>query len=446
MPRPGTTAEALLFAAIAAAAPLAWFLLGGNFILWIASAILLCVALHFRGRAASVRRWLQGEPPEGARRTASPPDAPGLMGELSRRLHRERIRARATEREARARAEEYERSAQALPDGIVILDADMYIRWSNRAAQRLLGLRDPEDRGLHIDNLVRHPDFARYRREPGRHAPEASIEIPAPALPDHILMVSLVPFSDGQHLLLCRDVTERARTEAMRRDFVNNISHELRTPITVLCGYLEMVQEAREEVPERWRQPMDAMHEQAERLRQLVEDLLLLSRIEARGLAGQPTTTKHTRIDMVTLIEQLQEEARVLSGKRAHRIEATVPPNATLLGNEPELRAAFSNLVRNAVQYTPPGGRIHIEWRVDEAGDAWFIVTDEGDGIEPEHISRLTERFYRVDEGRSREEGGTGLGLAIVKHALTNYGADLEIHSEPGTGSRFACHFPAPNP
>ena len=322
---------------------------------------------------------------------------------------------------------------QALPDGVVILNANLHIRWSNAAAQRLIGLRDPEDRGQHIDNLVRHPEFMDYQQ--GKDL-DRFLEIPSPTAPGNIVMVGLVPFSAGEFLLVCRDVTERVRIHRVRRDFLSNVSHELRTPITVLGGYLEMLDDATGEQPDRWKRAVEAMHDQATRMRLLVEDLLLLSRMES---LGQPDTREE--IDIDRLVGQVREEAEALSGEGRHRFELAVAPGTRISESRSEFRAIFSNLVRNAVQYTPDGGLVRIEWQLDDEA-AWFVVTDEGEGVEPEHHSRLTERFYRVDKGRSREMGGTGLGLAIVKHALAHYDGELEIESEPGRGSRFACRFP----
>ena len=420
-------AELRIVGGLFAAAAAAGYFTGGV-LWWLAGAGVLYAALNARNAARQLRWFDDG-------RGGPPPDAFGLWAEVLRRLYQERREAREAAREAAAHVEQYERSVQALPDGVVILDADLHIRWSNAAAQRLIGLQDPEDRGQHIDNLLRHPEFMDYQR---RGELDRFVQIPAPSAPDNVVMVGLVPFSAGQLLLVCRDVTERVRIDRVRRDFLSNVSHELRTPITVLGGYLEMLRDAAaaDELPGRWRRPVDAMHDQTIRMRRLVEDLLLLSRMES---LGHPDAREEIDIDL--LAAQVREESRVLSGERDHRIELEVQPGTRVSGSVSEFRAMFSNLVRNAVQYTPAGGLIRIEWRVDDDA-AWFVVTDEGEGIESEHWSRLTERFYRVDKGRSGEAGGTGLGLAIVKHALMHYDGDLEVESEPGRGSRFACRFP----
>ena len=420
-------AELWIVGGLVAAAAAAGYLTGGV-LWWMAGAGALYAVLNVRNAARQLE-WLNRGSDD------SPPDAFGLWAEVSHRLYHERREAREAAREAEAEVREYERSVQALPDGVVVLDAEMHIRWSNTAAQRLLGLQDPEDRGQHIDNLLRHPEFTDYWRG-GKL--DRFIQIPAPTVPENVVMVGLVPFSAEQFLLVCRDVTERVRIDRVRRDFLTNVSHELRTPLTVLGGYLEMLKDAEDEgeLPSRWKQPVDAMHDQATRMQHLVEDLLLLSRMES---LGHPDA--HEEIDIDRLAARVREEAVALSGVLRHRIELDVQPGTKVSGSVSEFRTMFSNLVRNAVQYTPPGGLIRIEWRVDDDA-AWFVVTDEGEGIETEHWSRLTERFYRVDKGRSSEAGGTGLGLAIVKHALVHYDGELDIESEPGRGSRFACRFP----
>ena len=420
-------AELWIIAGLFAAAAAAGYYTGG-LLWWLAGAGALYAALNVRNAARQLK-WL------GSGLDGPPPDAFGLWAEVSHRLYQERREAREAAREAAERVEQHERSMQALPDGIVLLDANQQIRWSNTAAQRLMGLQEPDDRGQHIDNLLRHPDFTEYRR---RGDLEQFIQIPSPTMPNNVIMVGMVPFSAGEFLIVCRDVTERVRIDRVRRDFLSNVSHELRTPITVLGGYLEMLQDAaaENELPGRWKRPVDAMNDQATRMRHLVEDLLLLSRMES---LGHPDSREEIDIDL--LAAQIEEEAHALSGMLGHRIELAVQPGTRVSGSVSEFRAMFSNLVRNAIQYTPAGGLVRIEWRVDEDA-AWFVVADEGEGIETEHLSRLTERFYRVDTGRSREAGGTGLGLAIVKHALVHYDGELEIESEPGRGSRFACRFP----
>jgi two-component system phosphate regulon sensor histidine kinase PhoR len=240
---------------------------------------------------------------------------------------------------------------------------------------------------------------------------------------------------DSQRLLLSRDITQGIRLETMRRDFVANVSHELRTPLTVLVGFLETVRELKLD-PERSRDYLNLMAEQSRRMQRIIDDLLTLSTLESA-----PEPPRDERIDVALLLSRVHSEASALSAGR-HRITLDAEPGFDLLGSESEIASAFGNLVSNAVRYTPSGGEVRIEWRSSPRG-AEFAVADTGVGIEAEHIPRLTERFYRVDRGRSRETGGTGLGLAIVKHALARHQATLEIESTPGAGSRFTARFPA---
>jgi len=251
---------------------------------------------------------------------------------------------------------------------------------------------------------------------------------------DGLLTLQLIPYGESQKLLLARDITQAERLETMRRDFVANVSHELRTPLTVLVGFLETVRELKLD-PQRTRDYLGMMQEQAARMHRIIEDLLTLSVLEsAPPLAGE-------RVRVKPLLERLRSDAQALSAGR-HVISLQAAPEVDILGSEAELSSAFGNLVTNAVRYTPQGGEIRLVWR-DGPDGASFAVEDTGIGVAPEHIPRLTERFYRVDRGRSRETGGTGLGLAIVKHAVARHQASLDVDSKQGSGSRFAIRFPA---
>jgi two-component system phosphate regulon sensor histidine kinase PhoR len=319
------------------------------------------------------------------------------------------------------------RAAQALPDGVVILDRANRIEWCNLTAESHLQLDGRADRGQYIGNLVREPEFVDYLNT----SKEASVRITR----DHAaLSLRLIPFGQSQKLLLSRDVTQAERVDAMRRDFVANVSHELRTPLTVLVGFLETVRELKLD-PQRVRDYLGMMGEQAGRMHRIIDDLLALSVLES---APPPPVE---RVAIAPLLERLHADAVALSrGRHAISLEGT--PSLDLLGSETELASAFGNLLSNAVRYTPAGGSVKLRWH-DGADGAAFTVEDTGSGIAPEHIPRLTERFYRVDRSRSRETGGTGLGLAIAKHALARHDAVLEIQSEPGKGSRFSARFPA---
>lgn len=326
-------------------------------------------------------------------------------------------------------------AAHALPEGVVTLNAQSQILWCNPQAEDHLNLRLSKDVGQNIANLVRAPDFLQYVargqwerpvqlrvRHPGQHV-------------ERVLSLQLVTYGDGQKLLLSRDITRFERLETMRRDFVANVSHELKTPLTVLAGFLETISEA-DVTPAQQAKYMALMREQAERMQRLVDDLLTLSALEASD------TPREDRIDAGHLIERIAGTARQLSAGR-HRIEFDIEPELHVLGSELELTSALGNLVTNAIRYTEEGGHIVVRWISTPDGGAAFSVTDDGIGIPAQHIPRLTERFYRVDRGRSRQSGGTGLGLAIVKHVLTRHQGQLHIASEVGRGSTFTVTLPA---
>jgi len=317
---------------------------------------------------------------------------------------------------------------------IVEVDAEHRIVWSNASAEPLLGVRLETDTGQPIDNLVRHPQFIEYLRD-GQSSD--TLTIPSPADPDRLVTVRVMPYGETQSVVLARDDTERTRLERMREDFISNVSHELKTPLTVLGGYVETMEDAGQDLPERWQRPTKAMSEQVVRMSRLVEDLLLLARLESTERPSE----EHP-VDVPALLEGLMEEARILSGAANHELTLEATPGLWLHANPAELRAAFSNLVANAIHYTPASGRISVRWHTD-GRTAFFEVEDSGEGIDKQHLGRLTERFYRADPGRARAHGGTGLGLAIVKHALQHYDAVLEIQSTIGAGSEFRCRFPA---
>ena len=321
-------------------------------------------------------------------------------------------------------------AAVSLPDAVVLLDSQERVRWCNGAAQRLLGLRFPQDRGARLADCLGSPLVAAWLGEGGVGELD---EVPAPAAPEIHLSFSLIPLRDHAKLLLARDISALLHLEKVRRDFVANVSHELRTPLTVIHGYLELIEP--EDVPAL--APMlDELRAQSKRMGQIVEDLLTLSRLETQQRADDED------VAMQPLLATLRKEAEALSGGR-HTIALEDDAHCDLRGSPRDLHSAFSNLVSNAVRYTPDDGRITIRWRRGRDGGARFSVSDTGYGIPPQHIPRLTERFYRVSSSRSRATGGTGLGLSIVKHVLALHQARLEIESSPGKGSTFACVFGA---
>jgi two-component system phosphate regulon sensor histidine kinase PhoR len=323
------------------------------------------------------------------------------------------------------------RGAQALPYGVAVLDADYRLDWCNDAAREHLGLDPERDRKQAIVNMVRSPEFVEYLRAADFSEP---VRLGSPGS-QRTLSLQMVSFGGDEHLLLSQDVTGAAQVEAMRRDFVANVSHELRTPLTVLAGFLETIQDLKLDAS-RVRDYVGLMAPQAERMKRLIDDLLTLSSLE-----HAPPPPDAERVALRPLLQRVRAEADALSGGR-HRISLDEAGDYDLLGAESEISSAFVNLVSNAVRYTPAGGEIRLRWRANDDGAA-FTVEDTGIGVDPEHLPRLTERFYRVDRGRSRETGGTGLGLSIVKHALARHQAALAIDSTPGKGSRFTARFPA---
>jgi two-component system phosphate regulon sensor histidine kinase PhoR len=386
----------------------------------------LALLVYHVSKLAALVRWLK-QP-----RAGTVPAARGSWDDAFALLYRfERAAAREAERLSRALTR-WRQAGEALPDGVVILDAHNRIEWCNEGAARQLGLNLATDVGQPVINLVRQPEFVAYvKAEDYAHAVALRSEHGGGLA----LSVQLIPYGEAQKLLLSRDVTRLERVETMRRDFVANVSHELRTPLTVLAGFLETVQELELDA-RRTRDYVNLMAEQARRMQRIVDDLLALSALES-----SPEPSLEERVDMEGVLARVKADADALSGGRHHiMLEAT--EGYDLAGAENEIASALGNLVSNAVRYTPPGGSVNVAWRASSSG-AEFVVEDTGIGIEPQHIARLTERFYRVDRGRSRETGGTGLGLAIVKHALARHQAGLEIQSEPGKGSRFTVRFPA---
>jgi two-component system phosphate regulon sensor histidine kinase PhoR len=363
------------------------------------------------------------------------PEAEGLWGEV---LDRIRALTRETEqREDRLTGvvSRFQSASAAMPDAMVIITEDHEIEWANSAAERHLGIILPRDIGQRLLNLIRHPGFVHYL-EHGDFT--EALEIDSPAQAGKSLSVWLIPFGSRQKLLIARDTTHLANLEQMRRNFVANISHELRTPLTVLTGFLETFKDMERPVNNaEFRKYLQTMYDQAQRMARLVDDLLTLSKLETTPAARHDQT-----VDVPAMLASLKETGELLSGEQKHHISLFADAGLKLSGNEEELRSAFSNLVQNAVRYTPAGGDIRLTWKL-EGDNPVFAVTDTGEGIAPQHLPHLTERFYRVDTARSRDSGGTGLGLSIVKHILLRHDARLVIDSEVGKGSSFRCVFPA---
>ncbi|PTA49660.1 two-component system sensor histidine kinase PhoR [Shewanella morhuae] len=325
----------------------------------------------------------------------------------------------------------FRQGAEALPDAAVVLDSEHNILWCNKLAQLILGFVWPQDNGQRIDNLIRHPDFSAYIKTAQYQEP---LELPSPVSERRLLEIRIMAYGDRQLLLIARDITRIRQLEGMRKEFVANVSHELKTPLTVLQGYLEMMQ-SMEEADSLNIKPLILMQQQTKRMQSMVEQLLVLSRIEDAADINLENT-----VNMNQLIEVLKEEAKALAQDR-YELSFYCEPGLNPHGNELQLRSACSNLISNAIRYTEPGGKITVQWRSVASGGL-FSVTDTGEGIAAQHTGRLTERFYRVDSARSRQTGGSGLGLAIVKHALSHHHSELNIQSEVGKGSIFSFVIP----
>ena len=372
--------------------------------------------------------WLRNHQPDEA-----PPDGYGLWGEVFDSIYHLQRRDQRVRGRLQAVIDRVQESTAALKDAVVMLDSEGNLEWWNRAAETLLGLKTPQDSGQPVTNLVRHPRFKEYFEQDNYAEP---LDIPSP-VNDHLrIQLYITRYGNNEHLMLVRDVTRLHQLEQMRKDFIANVSHELRTPLTVICGYLETLLDNVDDVNPRWKRPLSQMQQQGERMQTLLNDLLLLAKLEA---TDYPSDNQPVPID--SLLRTIKNDAQALSGQRNQTITLDVEADIALKGSETELRSAFSNLVFNAVKYTQDGGHIRIRWWSDGSG-AHLSVQDSGVGIDSKHLPRLTERFYRVDSSRNASTGGTGLGLAIVKHVLLRHRARLEISSVLGHGSTFTCHFP----
>lgn len=363
-----------------------------------------------------------------------PPEASGIWGDVFHLLYRLQLRNRKRKRRLTGLIKRFQEATAAMPDATVILDADGAIEWFNGAAQQLLGLQSGRDVGQRIFNLIRHPEFTRFL---ARGAPTEPLRMSAPMDDGLTLSVRVVPYGKDQRLLIARDVSQQLRLEQMRRDFVANVSHELRTPLTVVSGFVETLIDEQREYPEHVHRSLELMQQQTSRMQHIVEDLLLLSRLET-----DRNRPPHDVVAVPAVLAMIREGVETLVEQKGQSLSLESENSLWIYGAEKELYSALSNLVTNAVRYTPEGGEIRVRWYRDEAG-AHFEVKDTGVGIAPQHIPRLTERFYRVDVGRSRDVGGTGLGLAIVKHVINRHGATLRISSTLNRGSTFSCDFPA---
>jgi two-component system, OmpR family, phosphate regulon sensor histidine kinase PhoR len=384
---------------------------------------------------AVVLKWLRSVD------SAAKPPVRGLWGEAAERIQRALRMRELQAQDAQRRLQEFMAAIQGSPNGVILLDAQGRIEWCNQTAAEQFGLDPQRDLMQHVTNLVRDPSFTAYYYDSGSGAGR-DIVIPGPgSVPSRPVKLSLYlhPYGEGRRLMLSRDVTGVEQAEVMRRDFIANVSHEIRTPLTVLRGFVETLQNLPLDAQERARY-LGLMAQQAQRMQTLVSDLLTLSRLEGSPLPGVGEWT-----GVAMLMGQCEQDAKALSGflGKVQEIRFAPAPPLEVAGSPSELLSAMSNLVSNAVRYTPGGGSVNVSWLALPDGRWEFSVRDTGPGIAPEHLPRLTERFYRVDRSRSRETGGTGLGLAIVKHVVQRHGCELRIESTPGAGSTFAIRFPA---
>lgn len=408
---------------------LPWIAIGYFFghmawLLFAATFLQLCWHLYNQMRLS---QWLWDE------KRLSTPTGSGQWESLFNGIYRLQQRQRRRRKELASLIRRFRIGAEALPDAVVLFRSEGNIVWCNQLAQSLLGFRWPDDSMQPIANLIRNPDFIHYLTKKDFSQP---LEMRSPLSHERVLELRIVPYTQGEFLMVARDVSQVKKLEGMRRNFFANVSHELRTPMTVLQGYLEMTEDPDMLVGPMWEKAHGVMTDQLERMNALVEQLLTLSKIEAA-----PNHVLDTVVDVPNMLLRLEKQANALSGDKKHQIQMHIDKDLKVYADEDQLQSAISNLVYNAVKYTPPGANIDVTWKASEQG-AHLEVSDTGEGIDAQHIHRLTERFYRVDKARSRETGGSGLGLAIVKHALSHHDSELLIESEVGKGSCFSFILP----
>lgn len=397
----------------------------GHFWGCIAAAFILFVVMQLRALYL-VNDWIANRPYE------VPPNLNGIWGALLFNIYRSQRQERVVQAEMVGLIDRAQSSLVALAEAVVLTDELHQIEWWNPAAERLLGIQEL-DRGRNILGILRQPAFVEYFNNMEQQ-PDG-IKLKSSLHEDRYVQIKLTRFGLESRLVVAYDVTRVHNLEQMRKDFVDNISHELRTPLTVLSGYLETFTD-QEDFNPRWRRPFEQMQAQTKRMNALVNDLLLLSRLE-----NNKQLAKNQIVDMPSLMNQLFDDAQAYNSEYSHILNLDIDSHCDLIGSDVELASAFGNLITNAIKYTPKGGVITIGWH-DDQEHGYFTVEDNGIGIDPKHLPRLTERFYRVDSARSRQTGGTGLGLAIVKHVLMQHGAHLEVDSKPNQGSCFKAVFP----
>ena len=400
-----------------------WLL--GYSLLALLTTCLVLLFWHYRHLFKLVN-WLEQS------KAISPPQSDGIWGRIYDGLYRQIKQHRQKTKALNYKIRRFRDGAEALPDAALVLSDELAIQWGNKKAQRLLGVRWPEDIGQRIDNLLRAPEFVQYLDDGLFDAP---CSLASPVNSAIQLEIRLMAYGNEHVLLLARDISHIYRLEEMRRDFVANVSHELKTPLTVVRGYIEMIQSTDHALEPHWQKAFATIEGQVTRMDRLVEQLLNLSKVETHS----EIDNKHV-IDMPLLINTLVDDVSWLNQGKDHKIEISIDANIGLIGIDTELKSACSNLLSNAIAYTQAQGTIKVIWQ-KEGNKAQFIVKDNGPGIKSIDINRLTERFYRIDKSRSRDTGGSGLGLAIVKHVVHHHNAQLIINSQWGRGSEFAILF-----
>ncbi|MCP4407838.1 MAG: phosphate regulon sensor histidine kinase PhoR [Gammaproteobacteria bacterium] len=355
----------------------------------------------------------------------------GLWRDLYEQIYILQIR----KRKSKGKFTRFREVASALPDAVVILGQHGRIEWCNHRAQQMLGLYWPKSMGQPLTKLIKHPILDEYLARGKYHR---SLEFPSPANKARMLSLRISRFGKhgDHHLLIARDITQIYHLNQTQQDFVANVSHELRTPLTVITGFLENMHYSQGVERRRWGRSIELMQSQASRMQGIINELLTLSRLLMTNQTQKPAP-----VFVSYLLASIVKEARMIGSASEHNITLAADPVVWLRGYSEELRSAFSNLIFNAIKHTPPRADIDIRWYTDDTG-ALLTVSDTGEGIATRHIPRLTERFYRIDPGRSRKSGGTGLGLAIVKYVLEHHNSELKIASKTGKGSTFSCHFP----
>ena len=400
--------------------------INGHLAATVAIALVLHAVYHLR-QVYRLDRWLT----KGAKKGAVP-ECSGVWEHIVSYIYQTQQSSRKRKSRLVSMLSRFNKSTEALPDAAVVLRSNGEIDWANSAAGNVLGVRNPQDIGQRIDNLMRSPDFRDYLA-----AAEfsSSLEIPSPVYESMMLSVRIIEYGDGLRLMLAHDITADNRLQQVRRDFVANVSHELKTPLTVILGYTESLR-GDSDIPDYTDKGLSAIDQQAKRMSGIVDDLLTLSKLELDASVD----TDEQEVDVAELVKSLQEEAALLGFATGHTLSSDIDSDLRIRADFRELRSAFANLIFNAVQHTPPKSHVEIAWQ-RVGGRPCLSVSDNGPGIPQQHVSRLTERFYRVDSGRSREVGGTGLGLAIVKHALEKNNGSLSVESTPYSGTTFWCTF-----